>query len=186
MAERASDPYQVLLKSNKLPMSLVRDGEGKNGLKQHQAKMQVQSEPFSNTFGVKAQRRRVKLAVGSLEDLAKESSKMHDTYLDRLEQAKLLSGTSGQEEAIGEAVPEDVVTSTAQEPIFSKGQSKRVRVLLSSCVYMLSLWSFGILLAPDFVSKCVLRMMLLTQFSCPDMERIVQGHRFVRCSHPYS
>lgn len=36
MAERASDPYQVLLKSNKLPMSLVRDGQGKNGIKQHQ------------------------------------------------------------------------------------------------------------------------------------------------------
>lgn len=56
MQERASDPYQVLLKSNKLPMSLIRDGEGKNGLKQHQAKMQVESAPFGDTFGPKAQR----------------------------------------------------------------------------------------------------------------------------------
>lgn len=126
MAERASDPYQVLLKSNKLPMSLVRDGEGKNGLKQHQAKMQVESAPFGDTFGPKAQRKRVKLGVGSLDDLAGESEKMHDTYLDRMEQAKLLSGTSGVEEQAGEAAPEDAVLSKAQEPIFSKGQSKRI------------------------------------------------------------
>lgn len=126
MAERASDPYQVLLKSNKLPMSLVRDGEGKNGLKQHQAKMQVESAPFGDTFGPKAQRKRVKLGVGSLEDLAGESAKMHDTYLERLEQAKLLSGTSGVIEQAGEAAPEDTVLTKAQEPIFSKGQSKRI------------------------------------------------------------
>ena len=126
MQERASDPYQVLLKSNKLPMSLIRDGEGKNGLKQHQAKMQVESAPFGDTFGPKAQRKRVKLGVGSLEDLAGESTKMHDTYLERLEQAKLLSGTSGLEEQAGEAAPESVIVSTAKEPIFSKGQSKRI------------------------------------------------------------
>ena len=126
MEEKASDPYQVLLKSNKLPMSLIRDGEGKNGLKQHQAKMQVESAPFGDTFGPKAQRKRVKLGVGSLEDLAGESTKMHDTYLERLEQAKLLSGTSGVEEQAGEAAPEGAVLSTAKEPIFSKGQSKRI------------------------------------------------------------
>ena len=126
MAERASDPYQVLLKANKLPMSLVRDGEGKNGLKQHQAKMQVESAPFGDTFGPKAQRKRVKLGVGSLEDLAGESIKMHDIYLERIEQAKLLSGTSAVDEQAGEAAPENAVLSKAQEPIFSKGQSKRI------------------------------------------------------------
>ena len=126
MAEKASDPYQVLLKTNKLPMSLVRDGQGRNGIKEHQAKIEVQSAPFGDTFGPKAQRKRVKLGVGSLEDLAGETEKMHDTYLDRLEQAKLLSGTSGVEEDVGEAVPEDAVLLTAKEPIFSKGQSKRI------------------------------------------------------------
>ena len=126
MSERASDPYQVLLKSNKLPMSLVRDVEGNNGIKQHHAKMQVESAPFGDTFGPRSKRKRVKLGVGSLEDLAGESAKMHDTYLERLDQAKLLSGTSGMEEQAGEAAPEDAVLSTAQEPIFSKGQSKRI------------------------------------------------------------
>ncbi|KAL8724814.1 MAG: hypothetical protein Q9166_007739 [cf. Caloplaca sp. 2 TL-2023] len=126
MAERASDPYQVLLKTNKLPMSLINDGQSKNGLKQHQAKIEVESSSYGDTFGPKAQRKRVKLGVGSLEDLAGETVKMHDNYLERLEQAKELSGTAGQEEAAGEAVPDEAILSTAREPIFSKGQSKRI------------------------------------------------------------
>ena len=126
MAERAADPYQVLLKTNKLPMSLIRDGQGKNGLKQHKAKIAVESSPFSDTFGPKAQRKRVKLGVGSLDDLAGESVKMHDTYLERLDNAKLLSGATGVEDQAGEAVVEDAMLTTAREPIFSKGQSKRI------------------------------------------------------------
>ncbi|MCJ1313755.1 GTPase required for pre-60S ribosomal subunit nuclear export and maturation [Agyrium rufum] len=125
IAERASDPYQVLLKTNKLPMSLVREPEGKNGLKQHQAKMTVEQSSFGDTFGPKAQRKRVKLGVGNLEDMVGETEKMHDTYLDRLEERRLLSGTSN-EEPIGEAVVEEAILSTAREPIFSKGQSKRI------------------------------------------------------------
>ena len=124
--EKASDPYQVLLKSNKIPMSLLRDGDGKNGLKEHQAKMQVQSAPFSDTFGPKSQRKRVKIGVGSLEDLAGESAKMHDNYLERLEEAKIVNGASGVEEQAGEAALGEAVIPTAQEPIFSKGQSKRI------------------------------------------------------------
>ena len=126
IAERTSDPYQVLLKTNKLPMSLVRDGQGKNGVKEHQAKMQVESSPFGETFGPKSTRKRVKIGVGSLEDLAGETVRMHDTYLDRLAQAKLLSGNSGADDPVGEAAPEDAVLTTAKEPIFSKGQSKRI------------------------------------------------------------
>jgi nuclear GTP-binding protein len=129
MAERASDPYNVLLKTNKLPMSLIRDGEStKNGIKQHQAKMTVETSPFSGIFGPKAQRKRVKLGVSSLEDLADDSLKSHDTYLDRLEQAKLLSGNSTVEgETIGEAVAvDDGYITSAREAIFNKGQSKRI------------------------------------------------------------
>ncbi|EEH41696.2 nucleolar GTP-binding protein [Paracoccidioides lutzii Pb01] len=123
VAERASDPYQVLLKTNKLPMSLIRDGSNTNGLKEHKAKIAVESAPFSDTFGPKAQRKRVKLGVGTLEDLAGESVKMHDTYLERLDQAKLLSGTSGEDAENKDGG--DVLTA-AREPVFSKGQSKRI------------------------------------------------------------
>ncbi|KKA22863.1 GTP-binding family protein, partial [Rasamsonia emersonii CBS 393.64] len=123
VAERASDPYQVLLKTNKLPMSLIKDGQQlPNGLKQHRAKMTVESEPFSETFGPKAQRKRVKLDVSSLEDLAGETVKMHDSYQERMEQAKLLSGNSGA----GDDAEDDGTLVTAREPVFSKGQSKRI------------------------------------------------------------
>lgn len=126
MAERAKDPYQVLLKSNKLPMSLIREPEGKNGLKQHKAKIAVESAPFSETFGPKAQRKRVKLDVSNLEDLAGEMDKTHDSYLDRLEEMRLLSGKAGPDE-LGEVVDEmDGQLTTAREAIFSKGQSKRI------------------------------------------------------------
>ena len=121
VAERASDPYQVLLKTNKLPMSLIRDqSDTVNGVKQHQAKIAVEAAPFADTFGPKAQRKRVKLTAGTIEDLAGEAVKMHDTYLDRLDQAKLLSGTSG------EADDDERRTTTAREAVFSKGQSKRI------------------------------------------------------------
>ncbi|KND91247.1 Nucleolar GTP-binding protein 2 [Tolypocladium ophioglossoides CBS 100239] len=119
MAEKASDPYQVLLKSNKLPMSLIRDGQDTNGIKQHRAKMAVETAPFSGVFGPKAQRKRVKLGVSSLTDLADDTEKSMDTYQDRLEQAKLLSGTAGEDEAAGRL-------SLAIEPVFDKGQSKRI------------------------------------------------------------
>jgi nuclear GTP-binding protein len=128
MAERASDPYQVLLKTNKLPMTLIRDGHGKNGLKEHQAKITVEASPFGDVFGPKAQRKRVKLGVSSLEDLAEDSLKSHDDYLDRLEQAKLLNGNAGPNaDGVGEAAAEDDghITS-AREAIFNKGQSKRI------------------------------------------------------------
>ncbi|KAJ5610645.1 NGP1NT-domain-containing protein [Penicillium lagena] len=125
VAERAADPYQVLLKTNKLPMSLIRDGDGVNGLKQHQAKMAVETAPYVDTFGPKAQRKRVKLGVASLEDLAGETAKMHDSYLEKLDQGTFADGTAivnGDDVA-----REDPGTyTTARESVFSKGQSKRI------------------------------------------------------------
>lgn len=124
MDEKAKDPYQVLLKSNKLPMSLIRDGgkDTQNGVKQHQAKMTVETAPFSDVFGPKAQRKRVKLGVSSLTDLADDTEKSMDTYQDRLEQARLLSGTSGDAD-VDDA---DKPLTMAIEPVFDKGQSKRI------------------------------------------------------------
>lgn len=111
IAEKASDPYEVLLITNKLPMSLIRDGETKNGIKQHQAKIAVETAPFAETFGSKAQRKRVKLGVGSLEDLADDTVKKYDDYQESREE---------------EALNEDGELATAREPVFSKGQSKRI------------------------------------------------------------
>lgn len=127
VAERAADPYQVLLKTNKLPMSLIRDTENtKNGIKQHQAKIAVESVPFADAFGPKSQRKRVKLSAGTVTDLADESVKMHDNYLERLEENKLLSGQAAESMAETNQGQDDGQLTTAREPIFSKGQSKRI------------------------------------------------------------
>lgn len=124
VAEKTADPYQVLLKSNKLPMSLIRDAENtKNGVKQHVAKIAVESAPFEDTFGPKSQRKRVKLSASSINDLADDTVKMHDNYVERLEENKLLSGRTADDMA--DSVEEQDLT-TAREPIFSKGQSKRI------------------------------------------------------------
>jgi nuclear GTP-binding protein len=122
VAEREQDPYQVLLKTNKLPMSLIRDNENtKNGIKQHKAKIAVEQSPFADTFGPKSQRKRVKLSASSVGDLADETVKMEENYLERLEESRYLSGKTAEE-----MQHEDGELTTAREPIFSKGQSKRI------------------------------------------------------------
>ncbi|KAL4986157.1 NUC091 domain-containing protein [Aspergillus falconensis] len=126
VAERASDPYQVLLKTNKLPMSLIRDNQTVNGLKQHEAKMTIETSPFSDTFGPKAQRKRVKLGVSSLEDLAGETMKMHDSYVEKSEQGRHEDGTPI---VAGDDVATDLslgTMPTSREAVFLKGQSKRI------------------------------------------------------------
>ena len=109
-------------------MSLIRDGQDKNGLKQHQAKIEVESNPFGNTFGPKAQRKRVKLSVNSWEDLAGESAKLYDEYEDRLDEAYCLAGNGVRDDqeppnGLDEEHPN---TATANEPVFSKGKSRRI------------------------------------------------------------
>ncbi|KAI1338401.1 nucleolar GTP-binding protein 2 [Xylariaceae sp. FL0016] len=125
MAEQSKDPFQVLLKSNKLPMTLIRDGAETNGIKKHQAKMTIESSPYASVFGDKSTRKRVKLSSSSFADLADDAEQGLDAYKDRLEQAKLLSGNSGEGLGDGEVDAGDPATM-AIEPVFSKGQSKRI------------------------------------------------------------
>ncbi|KAI0456277.1 NGP1NT domain-containing protein [Xylaria acuta] len=125
MAEKATDPYSVLLKSNKLPMTLIRDGSDTPGLKQHQAKMTIETSSFADTFGPKVQRKRVKLGASSFSDLAEDTENSMDTYSERLEQARLLSGAGEEEGGEDKVEPADPL-SMALEPVFSKGQSKRI------------------------------------------------------------
>ncbi|KAG9106646.1 GTPase required for pre-60S ribosomal subunit nuclear export and maturation, partial [Ceratobasidium sp. 392] len=56
LASKKDDPYSVLLKRNKLPMALLDDAA--KGTKRPQI---VETEPFGDTFGPKAQRKRPRL-----------------------------------------------------------------------------------------------------------------------------
>ncbi|KAK4116864.1 NGP1NT-domain-containing protein [Canariomyces notabilis] len=129
IAEKEKDPYSVLLKSNKLPMSLIRDTPNlQDGLKKHQAKMTIESEPFSETFGPKAQRKRPKLSFNTVDELAGHTEESLNSYQSRLEEIRLLNGTAGAAAVDGDAPveEEDFSVATAKEAIFSKGQSKRI------------------------------------------------------------
>lgn len=125
VAERASDPYQVLLKTNKLPMSLIKENDTVNGLKQHKAKMEIENSPFNDTFGPKAQRKRVKLGVTSLEDLAGETSKNQDSYYEKNEGTNE-DGTPIVASDVHVGFTQDSNLTSSRESVFLKGQSKRI------------------------------------------------------------
>ena len=130
--ERAKDPYSYLLKQNKLPMSLIRDSrdkERKDGLVQHQAKIRIEGEKFGDTFGPKAQRKRVRLNVGSLEDMASATQQQQESYEGKVDEARAAGGLAPADEQRDIAathVEDNIESSTAREPVFSKGQSKRI------------------------------------------------------------
>jgi nuclear GTP-binding protein len=112
MSEKKADPYSVLLRTNKLPLSLV-ETEKENGVEKHRAKMAIEASPFDTTFGPKSQRKRVKLDAGSFEDLARDVHQRLDSSIHTLD----LDPNVGAD---------DGLLSSAVEPIFKKGQSKRI------------------------------------------------------------
>ena len=130
--EQSKDPYSFLLKQNKLPMSLINDNKGKervDGLLQHAAKIKIEGEKFSDTFGPNAQRKRPKLAVSSIEDLATSTGNDLDTYDEKRREAAILAGQILDDEPANDQayfLPDAGALTTAREAIFTKGQSKRI------------------------------------------------------------
>lgn len=70
MNERRDDPYTVLMNPRSLPLSLIKDAE-------KISRMHIlETDTFANTFGPKAQRKRPRLSMGSVGELA---SKVEDS-----------------------------------------------------------------------------------------------------------
>ncbi len=107
-------------------MSLIRDVDHSDGAVKRQTKLTIETSPFAETFGPKAQRKRVKLGVSSIAELAGDSEKSLDTYQDRLDQKRLLSGTSGAAGDGAGSDEEDERIYNGAFSQFSKGQSKRI------------------------------------------------------------
>ncbi|KFO85470.1 Nucleolar GTP-binding protein 2, partial [Buceros rhinoceros silvestris] len=102
------DPYRVVMKQRKLPMSLFYDR-----IKPHTSRVHIlDTETFETTFGPKSQRKRPTLSASDVQSLvenAEASSGSYDQGRDR------------------DLVTEDTgVRDEAQEEIFKKGQSKRI------------------------------------------------------------
>ncbi|KAJ3088705.1 GTPase required for pre-60S ribosomal subunit nuclear export and maturation [Quaeritorhiza haematococci] len=108
MSDTLHNPYTVIMRQNKLPMSLITNHE-KN------ARMNIlEVETFSNTFGPKAQRKRPKLLAASMEELAQGAVQSEDKYEVEKDPSLLAN------------VSQDGTSDETRDPVFQKGQSKRI------------------------------------------------------------
>ncbi|KCV72408.1 hypothetical protein H696_01804 [Fonticula alba] len=108
ISQKVNDPYQVLLRQHKLPMSLLVENTTESKMRL------LDVEKYSTTFGPKALRKRPKLATSTLEEMFRQAETKEESYESEKDQ-DLKNATMQLE-------PRDLV----QDPIFSKGQSKRI------------------------------------------------------------
>ncbi|XP_012502179.1 PREDICTED: nucleolar GTP-binding protein 2 [Propithecus coquereli] len=102
------DPYKVVMKQSKLPMSLLHDR-----IRPHNAKVHIlDTESFETTFGPKSQRKRPVLLASDMQSLLENAEMSTESY-DRGKDRDLVTEDTG-------------VRNEAQEEIYKKGQSKRI------------------------------------------------------------
>ncbi|XP_058937679.1 nucleolar GTP-binding protein 2 [Kogia breviceps] len=102
------DPYKVVMKQSKLPMSLLRDR-----IRPHNSKVHIlDTESFETTFGPKAQRKRPNLFASDMQSLIENAEISTESY-DQGKDRDLVAEDTG-------------VRNEAQEEIYKKGQSKRI------------------------------------------------------------
>ncbi|XP_026638084.1 nucleolar GTP-binding protein 2 [Microtus ochrogaster] len=102
------DPYKVVMKQSKLPMSLLRDR-----IQPHNAKVHIlDTESFESTFGPKSQRKRPNLFASDMQSLLENAEMSTESY-DQGKDRDLVTEDTG-------------VRNEAQEEIYKKGQSKRI------------------------------------------------------------
>lgn len=116
LGETQKDTYQVLLRRNKLPMSLLDE---KDTTESPKARI-LETESFDKTFGPNAQRKKPRVAASSLEELAQSTDEDNKTFKEKQELKTTLGLMGAQEDE------ENGWSQTAKEHIFSKGQSKRI------------------------------------------------------------
>lgn len=105
LQNKINDPYTVLLKGKKLPLSLLQDSA-----KARPVKM-LDVESFEETFSKKRKRKRPKVAGADLADLLKKVDEKMETY-DEAKDSNMVSAIE--------------YSTAARENIFNKGQSKRI------------------------------------------------------------
>ncbi|GAA6039085.1 hypothetical protein JCM8097_005312 [Rhodosporidiobolus ruineniae] len=129
LKEKIADPYAVVLKQNKLPMSLLTDA-----VRGSKTPDLTTTEPFSETFGAKAQRKRPKLAVGSIAELAGQVEAQRTKDAETAARAAADQRLSEIRDAEGSLAPEVLAAQEAdaqlgnapQDWILGAGTSKRI------------------------------------------------------------
>ncbi|CAG8463176.1 5206_t:CDS:2 [Diversispora eburnea] len=128
---KVDDPYQVLLKQNKLPMSLLADAT--KVARMHM----VETEPFIDTFGPKAQRKRPKLKFGTMKDMISETNNSLEKYDEKSDQS-LISNlvTDWTEEARDSVFSKDPIGTrckVVEQYIKKEAKHKHLIFLLNKC-----------------------------------------------------
>ncbi|KAJ8590547.1 NGP1NT-domain-containing protein [Rhizopogon salebrosus TDB-379] len=115
LSAKKDDPYSVLLRRNKLPMVLLDDASNPNTRKRSHI---VETEPFSETFGPKAQRKKARLDVGTFEELSKQGAAAAEDAEQAANELELNSSAQpfGEPQTHADYI----------EPIFAKGTSRRI------------------------------------------------------------
>lgn len=117
MGDKKHNSYQVLLRRNKLPMSLLDE---KDQTDSPTAKI-LETESYEHAFGPKQQRKKPRnVNASSLEELAQITDQDSQKYDEKQELDSTL-GLMG-----GSFLDNDDFTQAAKEAIFHKGQSKRI------------------------------------------------------------
>ncbi|KDQ62852.1 hypothetical protein JAAARDRAFT_168132 [Jaapia argillacea MUCL 33604] len=117
LGTKKSDPYSVLLKRNKLPMALLDDAANPSLRKRSHI---VETEPFSETFGPKAQRKKPRLEVGTFEELGKAGAAAAEEAAESSTAVE-----NGTYDPLASSF--DIPTHADYiEPIYSKGTSRRI------------------------------------------------------------
>uniref|UniRef100_A0A4W3IYI1 Nucleolar GTP-binding protein 2 n=1 Tax=Callorhinchus milii TaxID=7868 RepID=A0A4W3IYI1_CALMI len=108
MGKVVKDPYRVVMKRTKLPMSLLNDR-----IQPHNSKVHIlDTETFETTFGPKAQRKRPNLAVCDMQSLVEKTETLTNEYSLEKDRDLVVEDTGVRDEV--------------REEIYKKGQSKRI------------------------------------------------------------
>ena len=102
ITSKTNDPFMVLLRQNKLPLSLLNDS-----VSAKKAKL-LTVEGFQHTFGSKSQRKRPKVSVNSIEELA---TLARDAKVEENDEDNTLENSRSYD---------------SSNPAYQKGQSKRI------------------------------------------------------------
>jgi len=106
MGKVLKDPYKVVMRQSKLPLSLLND-------RAQSARVHIlDTEGFETTFGPKAQRKRPNLKAADMKGF--------------MEAAQLSSEMYDEEKDMNLVREDDGEKVEAKESLFSKGQSKRI------------------------------------------------------------
>lgn len=106
MGKVKADPYRVVMKRSKLPVSLLQEKA------KHVRSHLLETERFDHTFGPHSRRKRPTLKVGDVSELAANVAERGENY------------ASDNDRDLARDAPAE--RAEAQECVFTKGQSKRI------------------------------------------------------------